>query len=129
MPDLPIAMSLDNTLLQMVKDTVSESDLTKLEGEFEKIIFRWAGVKNVSDKDIGVSWAILNGDDKVNRLLHSSYDFFTDSISLDNKFDLNAYNAQIEKMFGSQDINQINLALISVMTLKEKPIDTILESA
>jgi hypothetical protein len=32
-------------------------------------------------------------------------------------------------MFGSQDINQINLALISVMTLKEKPIDTILESA
>ena len=184
MPDLPIAMSLDNTLLQMVKDTVSESDLTKLEGEFEKIIFRWAGVENVSDKDIGVSWAILNGDDKVNRLLHfdggitlsyeqvgalekfsgmtpeqyndgirhasgknlldawntmfqglftrfvvdsgllkgvlpASYDFFTDSISLDNKFDMNAYNAQIEKMFGSQDINQINLALISVMTLKE----------
>ena len=42
MPDLPIAMSLDETLLYMVKDAIAEPDLTKLKEKFEKIIFRWA---------------------------------------------------------------------------------------
>ena len=40
MPDLPIAMSMDETLLQMVKDAVEETGLAKLKEKFEKIIFR-----------------------------------------------------------------------------------------
>ena len=49
MPDLPIAMSLDETLLNMVKDAIAEPDLTKLKEKFEKIIFRWAGVDRIND--------------------------------------------------------------------------------
>jgi len=184
MPDLPIAMSLDNTLLQMVKDAVAETDLTKLKEKFEKIIFRWAGVENITDKEIGVSWAILSGNDREHRLLHfdggitlsyeqvgalqkfvgmtpeevadtvrhrsgqflleawntmfqglftrfvvdaglledvlpAYYDFFTDKIIIDEDFDINSYKSQIKQMISSQDLNQINLALISMMVLKE----------
>jgi len=184
MPDLPIAMSLDNTLLQMVKDAVAETDLTKLKEKFEKIIFRWAGVENITDKEIGVSWAIFSGNDREHRLLHfdggitlsyeqvgalqkfvgmtpeevadtvrhrsglyfleawntmfqglftrfvvdaglledvlpAYYDFFTDKIIIDEDFDINAYKSQIKQMISSQDLNQINLAFISMMVLKE----------
>ncbi|AEE13735.1 Hemolysin-type calcium-binding region [Thermodesulfobium narugense DSM 14796] len=70
MPDLPIAMSLDTTLLNMVKDATTNTDITKLKDNFEKIIFRWAGVEDITDKELGVSWAILSGNDKQNRLLH-----------------------------------------------------------
>ena len=51
MPDLPIAMSLDETLLNMVKDAIAEPDLTKLKEKFEKIIFRWAGMVGKEEKE------------------------------------------------------------------------------
>lgn len=70
MPDLPIAMSLDTTLLNMVKEATTDTDITKLKDNFEKIVVRWAGVENITDKELGVSWAILSGNDKQNRLLH-----------------------------------------------------------
>ena len=70
MPDLPIAMSLDETLLNMVKDAIAEPDLTKLKEKFEKIIFRWAGVERIKEEELGISWAILNGNDREHRLLH-----------------------------------------------------------
>ena len=70
MPDLPIAMSMDETLLQMVKDAVEETDLAKLKEKFEKIIFRWAGVENIREEELGISWAILSGNDRENRFLH-----------------------------------------------------------
>jgi len=41
-------MSLDETLLNMVKEAISEEDLTKLKDKFEKIIFRWAGVEGIT---------------------------------------------------------------------------------
>ena len=55
MPDLPIAMSMDETLLQKVKDAVEETDLAKLKEKFEKIIFRWAGVENIREEELGIS--------------------------------------------------------------------------
>ena len=70
MPDLPIAMSLDERLLNMVKEAVAETDLSKLKEKFEKIIFRWAGVENITEQELGISWAILNGNDREKRLLH-----------------------------------------------------------
>jgi len=184
MPDLPIAMSLDNTLLQMVKDAVAETDLTKLKEKFEKIIFRWAGVENVTKQDLfgsNIRFGI-RFDDEQNRVLHFDdgtilryeqigaalkftgttkedlrgnavigqryleawntmfqglftrfvvdaglledvlpvyYDFFTDKIIIDENFDVNAYKSQIKQMISSQDLNQINLAFISMMVLKE----------
>ncbi|WP_041437874.1 hypothetical protein [Thermodesulfobium narugense] len=54
----------------MVKDATTNTDITKLKDNFEKIIFRWAGVEDITDKELGVSWAILSGNDKQNRLLH-----------------------------------------------------------
>ena len=70
MPDLPIAMSMDETLLQMVKDAVEATDLAKLKEKFEKIIFRWAGVENIREEELGISWAILSGNDRENRFHH-----------------------------------------------------------
>ncbi|MBX0311455.1 MAG: hypothetical protein JHC31_06715, partial [Sulfurihydrogenibium sp.] len=184
MPDLPIAMSLDNTLLQMVKDAVAETDLTKLKEKFEKIIFRWAGVENATKQDLfgsNIRFGIRFDDEK-NRVLHfddgtilryeqigaalkftgttkedlrgnavigqkyleawntmfqglftrfvvdagllenvlpAYYDFFTDKITIDENFDINAYELQIKQMISSQDLNQINIALMSLMVLKE----------
>ncbi len=68
MPDLPVAMSLDETLLNMVKDAVAEPDLTKLKERFEKIIFRWAGVENVTAEELGLNLFWINID-KTNRVV------------------------------------------------------------
>ena len=70
MPDLPIAISMDETLLNTVKEAVVEIDLTRLKERFEGIIFRWAGVENITAEELGISWAILSGNDRERRLLH-----------------------------------------------------------
>ncbi len=51
--------------------------------------------------------------------LPAYYDFYVDKIVLDEDFDENAFKTQIKEMLLSDDTNQQNLAVFSLMVLKE----------
>ena len=54
-PDLHIAMSLDDELKQHVLDIDSELDINNARDSFDSIIFKWAGVETISITDIDSS--------------------------------------------------------------------------
>ncbi|ADC90024.1 hypothetical protein Thal_1395 [Thermocrinis albus DSM 14484] len=68
LPDLPIAMSLDSTLLKMVKDATEEQDLIVLLNKFERIIYRWAKVDAATPEELGLHLYILQID-RTNRMV------------------------------------------------------------
>ncbi|NOQ79063.1 MAG: hypothetical protein GQ546_06645, partial [Gammaproteobacteria bacterium] len=54
-PDLHIAMSLDDELKQHVLDIDSELDINNARDSFDSILFKWAGVETISITDIDSS--------------------------------------------------------------------------
>ena len=63
LPDLHIAMSLNQELLDLVKEAVLNENIDSIDGAFENILYEWAGVKNISLTEIDTD-PQLNGNDE-----------------------------------------------------------------